>query len=419
MFPVTLNGNTYNEADFQGSDTARNFGRFAYDLMQDRSNPYSSGNLIATSATSNSYSTGAKTFTVTAGKGFKKGMPVVVQRVGDSALSAMYGYVSDYVGTTLSVTIDAVNAPDATASTSWIISNSMPVTALSGTASKSDGGSGETTALAAWESLFLPKYNKRPEVMNDMEGGVLNYAETNPYFGNPVVANRMLLLSANGGRVRNNVEAEAYAAGVPDLHKHPGIVELSVKNYHSCAMLLGGDNGFVNAVSSSGVLFEAAIYIPEITGPGDEEQFGLWFGGIAGVDITTSLAFVNIISAIPTNPITPLSSMIVAALNQDDSGEGTLYSEGNTVALNWTGVPGWFTISVYANGGNTSAAVNRDNEANSSVASTASPSSVNVELMTPVVMLYKKRGGLKSFKVYVDYWYVGPGVGNTAALSRL
>lgn len=412
MFPVTLNGNTYNAVDFQGSDTARNFGRFAFDLFQDKSNPSSAGNSIATSVTSNTYTTGAKTFTIASGKKFTKGMPVAISRVGDAVFSAMYGYVTDYVGTTLSVTVDSVESVDSTASTSWIIAEAMPVSAVSGTVSIADGGTGQTTGEAAQEALALPKFNTRPEVFNDMEGGPafdLTDSEIWPSDGH--TRNGLLIFTGKSGRVRNNVMAEAYAAGVPDLDKHPGLIELSVKNYRAGAAILGGSQGFVDAYSSDGVLFEACVYIPEMATSGPE-QFDLFISLVnAGNDLVSSIGFVNWLNESFTH-ITPAN--VSVALNVADQGSA-IYSNDQYVPLTWTGVPGWFVASIYMSAGDVSAAVTRDGE---SVVSADGASVGGTQVVTPMIMLYKKSGSTKEFKVYVDYWYVGVPA-SASALSRL
>ncbi len=408
MFPVTVNGNTYNEADFQGSDAARNFGKFAYDLVQDKVNVNSAASTVATSTSSSTYATGAKTFTIAAGKGFKKGMPVSVTRVGDVELSAMYGVVTNYVGTTLSITIETVNAPDSSSSTPWVISSCLPVVPLTGTVSTGFGGTGAVTAEAAWEALPLPKYDARPEHMNDMEGGpLIDVSNLTTSLIAPVGHNKLLIYTKGGGRVRNGVEAEAYAEGVPDLHRHPGIMELSVKNLNSEAALLGGDNGFVQGFTTTGgILMEVGIYIPEIPILSAAEQFSLWVGLEGGTDRYAS-SFFSLKSSLPQ------SGTAVLILNEKARGRDASYYIKTNVAsesttFNWPRTPGWMTVSLTLNATTLGAVVRKDGEVHVSLSTGVGANGLtNDRLMTPMIVLRKISGGTKTFKVYVDYWYLG------------
>jgi hypothetical protein len=77
-----------------------------------------------TSASSNTIGTGAKTFTVTAGKSFVPGMWLVIADTAAPTTNAMFAQVTSYSGTTLVVNSYAVMGSGT--KTAWVISQSAP-----------------------------------------------------------------------------------------------------------------------------------------------------------------------------------------------------------------------------------------------------------------------------------------------------
>lgn len=74
------------------------------------------------SATSNSIATGAKTFTVTAGKSFQPGMFLVIADTAAPSTNWMYGQVTSYGGTALVMSITVIGGSGT--KTAWTISQS-------------------------------------------------------------------------------------------------------------------------------------------------------------------------------------------------------------------------------------------------------------------------------------------------------
>jgi hypothetical protein len=77
-----------------------------------------------TSTSSNAIGTGAKTFTVTAGKSFQPGMWLVIADTAAPSTNAMYGTITSYGGTTL--VMNVVNIIGSGTKTAWTISQSAP-----------------------------------------------------------------------------------------------------------------------------------------------------------------------------------------------------------------------------------------------------------------------------------------------------
>jgi hypothetical protein len=77
-----------------------------------------------TSATSNAIGTGAKTFTVTAGKSFQPGMWLVIADTAAPSTNAMHGTITSYSGTTLVMDIKSIIGSGT--KTAWTISQSAP-----------------------------------------------------------------------------------------------------------------------------------------------------------------------------------------------------------------------------------------------------------------------------------------------------
>lgn len=83
-----------------------------------------------TSASSNAIGTGAKTFTVTAGKSFAVGMWLTIADTAAPSTNAMYGTVTSYSSTTLVMNIASVIGSGT--KTAWTISQSAPGGAIAG-----------------------------------------------------------------------------------------------------------------------------------------------------------------------------------------------------------------------------------------------------------------------------------------------
>ena len=93
-----------------------------------------------TSATSNSIGTGAKTFTVTAGKSFQPGMWLIVADTASPSTNSMFVQITSYSGTTL--VVNCVAFLGSGTKTDWTITQSSPASldglyaALAGSASQ-------------------------------------------------------------------------------------------------------------------------------------------------------------------------------------------------------------------------------------------------------------------------------------------
>lgn len=66
------------------------------------------GSFGDTSASSNSVAAGSKTFTVSSGKSFLPGMPLMIARTSAPSTTYMYGLVTSYSGTTLIVSVSTI-----------------------------------------------------------------------------------------------------------------------------------------------------------------------------------------------------------------------------------------------------------------------------------------------------------------------
>lgn len=111
-----------------------------------------------TSATSQLIATGAKTFTVSSGKSFQKGMYLVIADTAAAATNSMYGQIDSY--TTTSLVMNIISVRGSGTKTAWTISQSA-----SGFGSAADiantpaGGIGSTTVQGALNELDLEKAN--------------------------------------------------------------------------------------------------------------------------------------------------------------------------------------------------------------------------------------------------------------------
>jgi len=130
-FPFTINGNTYNESDVLGLgyiDFFPNFGAdiaaVAVQVAADAATAASQGaSLLATSTTSTLVGTGARTFTTQASKQYQVGMWVIVVRTSVPT-TWMLGQVTSYSGTSLAISVSAINGSGTY--TDWSIGVSGP-----------------------------------------------------------------------------------------------------------------------------------------------------------------------------------------------------------------------------------------------------------------------------------------------------
>ncbi len=130
-FPFTLNGHTYTEAMFSGLGYMAEFPNVADDIAAvavqvaaDAVTASTQGqSLIATSTTSTTIGTGAKTFTTQAGKQFVVGQWLLIVRQAVST-TWMLGQVTSYSGTALGMSISSTNGSGTY--TDWAITTSGP-----------------------------------------------------------------------------------------------------------------------------------------------------------------------------------------------------------------------------------------------------------------------------------------------------
>lgn len=130
-FPFTLNGHTYTEAMFAGLGYMTEFPNVAADIAAvavqvaaDAVTAASQGaSLLATSTTSTLVGTGARTFTTQASKQYAAGMWVIVVRTS-APTTWMLGQVTSYSGTSLAISVSAINGSGTY--TDWSIGVSGP-----------------------------------------------------------------------------------------------------------------------------------------------------------------------------------------------------------------------------------------------------------------------------------------------------
>lgn len=130
-FPFTINGNTYEEADVLGLGYIEFFPNFGADIAAvavqvaaDAVTAASQGaSLLATSTTSTLVGTGARTFTTQASKQYAAGMWVIVVRTS-APTTWMLGQVTSYSGTSLAISVSAINGSGTY--TDWSIGVSGP-----------------------------------------------------------------------------------------------------------------------------------------------------------------------------------------------------------------------------------------------------------------------------------------------------
>lgn len=130
-FPFTINGNTYNESDVLGLGYMEFFPNFGADIAAvavqvaaDAATAASQGaSLLATSTTSTLVGTGARTFTTQASKQYAAGMWVLVVRTS-APTTWMLGQVTSYSGTSLAISVSAINGSGTY--TDWSIGVSGP-----------------------------------------------------------------------------------------------------------------------------------------------------------------------------------------------------------------------------------------------------------------------------------------------------
>jgi hypothetical protein len=126
-----LNGHTYTEAMFAGLGYMTEFPNVAADIAAvavqvaaDAATAASQGaSLLATSTTSTLVGTGARTFTTQASKQYQVGMWVIVVRTS-APTTWMLGQVTSYSGTSLAISVSAINGSGTY--TDWSIGVSGP-----------------------------------------------------------------------------------------------------------------------------------------------------------------------------------------------------------------------------------------------------------------------------------------------------
>lgn len=259
MFPITISGNTYNSADFIGAQYPIKFGNFAYDILDSLLNPdnVDSPSLFATSASSVAMGVGTKVFTVPAGKGFYPGMPVVATVVTSTSYDAMYGRVASYVGTTLTITAEAMTV-DIVSFASWLIGPAPVVNLATGTLAT--GGTGQATAAAVISEFPLPFYQTRPAFVEDFCGYIPNVAGPASAL---VVCGYQWTLSIQANATVAGTMEQAFSDGVPDLKNHPGLLKLSLSASGANALVRFGAHHSMFATTYAGLTLEFMLYIKE------------------------------------------------------------------------------------------------------------------------------------------------------------
>lgn len=264
-FPFTLNANVWTESQFQNGDIAKNLGPFLYDLLKDRH-----GKNYGTSTSSKTFVTGSTVFTTQAGKKFAVGLPVMIASTASGSAGAwMLGYVTSYVGLSLTVDIVAVY-PEAGSVASWVIFPGHYALSRTSPLPTADGGLGTATADTARSNvgLYLPTHGmslaedftgyhrslpSQTETSQVLTAGTRIAVMKNECLGEKYLAHG----GAGGGRVTfdGNV-SENIVDG-----NHPGIAVLRATLPGSCAFVAFGHNYFL-PTSTPYVEYKTCIYLP-------------------------------------------------------------------------------------------------------------------------------------------------------------
>ncbi len=165
-FPVTINGNTYNEADFLNyghvekfpeiiADVAASAQQVADDLSTSQTLLSSQG-LTGTSTTSNTIGTGSMSFTIETGKGFVAGTGIKI--IDDaSAANYMLAEVTSYNSGTGALVVNVTDAEGSGTISDWNIipwQAAIPVLSSStttGIATFADADGNQLASSAHWK----------------------------------------------------------------------------------------------------------------------------------------------------------------------------------------------------------------------------------------------------------------------------
>ena len=409
--PVTINGNLYNESDFIGSNHATKFAAYAYDLFDSITNPLATGveSLFAQSSSTVVFGVGNRAFNVPAGKGFYPGMSVVARAdTGTGFLGAQYGRVLSYTGTLLTIVVSSVTERVGTQANSWVIGPSSVGEVLT-SFGLTEGGSGQTTADAAWGALDLPKYDVRPEQFEDFAGLVL---DAYPMSGFPIREQRTHTAQTSvNGSVFGGVSGPNNRK-VPALSSHPGVVTLAVSGETSVAAVTLCKEGVQTFTDETGMYVEIMFYLEQL--PTVDQQFSLFVG-----------MFFNYAAA--------LTSMLNATYADSNKGAHVVFSGfpmkahlwlGSLLVgeVPWDGKKGWLRVNLRVTDSATrtveGSIANHTSRTQYAGISGVMPISGSAwdRMYTPGVRLQKTLGSLSSsqFNVVLDYIHVGHEQANVA-----
>jgi hypothetical protein len=135
-----------------------------------------------TSATSNSIGTGAKTFTVSAGKSFQPGMYLVIADTAAPSTNSMSVQVTSYSGTTLIVNSLAFSGSGTKAA--WTISQSVGLVPQDNSVSHDKLATSLRKSLSTIQDFRLTLTSGLPVTTADVTGATTIYAS--PYSGNSI-----------------------------------------------------------------------------------------------------------------------------------------------------------------------------------------------------------------------------------------
>lgn len=265
-FPFNLNGNVWAQNQFDNVAIATNLGPFLYDLLKDRHSKN-----YCTSTSSKTYVTGSTVFTVEAGRKMAVGMPVMIGSTSAGTLGSwMFGYVTAYVGTSLTINITAVY-PEAGANASWVIFPGHYVLTRSSPLPVADGGFGTNAADTARGNvgLYLPaqgmslledfcgKHNSYPSVKEGSQ--VLTSGARFAFPALDCAGEKTLAHGGCGGGGRVTFDGN-YTENIIDGN-HPGIAVMRVMTSNDVAFIGLGQNYFL-PTSTPYIEYRVCFYLP-------------------------------------------------------------------------------------------------------------------------------------------------------------
>jgi len=147
-WPVILNGNVYNEADFAGNAYARNFPAALHDVVLHGASLYT-----GTSASAVTLGVGSKSFSTQPGKPWLPGSPLRIAAASAPTTAWMDAVVTAYDSVNGALTVTANGYSGSGSFSSWNINAGGGGYAMPGVLGQTQGGTGSNTFAGALANL--------------------------------------------------------------------------------------------------------------------------------------------------------------------------------------------------------------------------------------------------------------------------